>query len=287
MAIEFVDRVPTYPGRIKFTKEDGTVIYGVWERADNPTVEGTPLNAANLNALQEGSSLEADVQYYVSASGSDSTGTGTQAEPYATVNKALTKIPKNLGGFTATVMVLPGTYTGDIAINGYYAGSLVIGNTASAQNQVIKGAVIITNCTACVKVQYLSFQSNSSGAGEKASVVYVENSQSIYLLTCKINGGSMRRWGVTLIGCRAHIETCDFDALVDGGIRCGSALLRYPTFCTLGINNATASVPVFCSAQNGGVVFIAIDWDTAAPTQYRTSNSGWIFGPTQTTVPQT
>lgn len=38
------DRVPTYPGRVKMTKEDGSVEYVTMERADEPTQVGTPLN---------------------------------------------------------------------------------------------------------------------------------------------------------------------------------------------------------------------------------------------------
>lgn len=42
------DRQPTKPNRIKITFDDGTIKYGYMERADEPTVEGTPLNKANL-----------------------------------------------------------------------------------------------------------------------------------------------------------------------------------------------------------------------------------------------
>lgn len=42
------DRQPTKPNRIKITFDDGTVKYGYMERADEPTVAGTPLNKANL-----------------------------------------------------------------------------------------------------------------------------------------------------------------------------------------------------------------------------------------------
>lgn len=46
------DRVPTYANRYKITRSDGTTEYVTLERADEPSVEGTPLNAANLNALE-------------------------------------------------------------------------------------------------------------------------------------------------------------------------------------------------------------------------------------------
>lgn len=42
------DRIPTRPGRVKLTKDDGSVFYAVMERADEPTQEGTPLNKATL-----------------------------------------------------------------------------------------------------------------------------------------------------------------------------------------------------------------------------------------------
>lgn len=42
------DRIPTQPGRVKITHADGTSEYVTWERADDPTQEGTPINKATL-----------------------------------------------------------------------------------------------------------------------------------------------------------------------------------------------------------------------------------------------
>ena len=50
--INFVDRIPTQMGRRKITHADGTTEYVTVEMADNPTVEGTPLNRAAFMALQ-------------------------------------------------------------------------------------------------------------------------------------------------------------------------------------------------------------------------------------------
>lgn len=49
MGFNFVDRVSTYPNRYKVTKEDGTIEYLTLERADEPTVVGTLLNAETFN----------------------------------------------------------------------------------------------------------------------------------------------------------------------------------------------------------------------------------------------
>ena len=51
MALVFTDRVPQQPGRVKITPEQGTTYYATVERADNPIVIGTPLNAKNLNDM--------------------------------------------------------------------------------------------------------------------------------------------------------------------------------------------------------------------------------------------
>ena len=42
------NRIPTKPGRIKLTDDSGNSQYYTMERADEPTVEGTPLNEATL-----------------------------------------------------------------------------------------------------------------------------------------------------------------------------------------------------------------------------------------------
>lgn len=42
------DRQSENPGRVKITLDDGTILNGVLERNDSPTVVGTPLNKATL-----------------------------------------------------------------------------------------------------------------------------------------------------------------------------------------------------------------------------------------------
>ena len=51
MALEFKDRVPQKPGRVKITPENGTAYFATMERADEPIQIGTPLNAGNFNEM--------------------------------------------------------------------------------------------------------------------------------------------------------------------------------------------------------------------------------------------
>lgn len=124
MAVNWVDRVPTRANRVLVTPENGgTPYYATITRADEPSVVGTPVNAANLNAMQNAAGLSASKYVYVSTTGSDTTGTGSQAAPYASITKALSTIPKNLNGFTATVNIAAGTYEENVSVahfgNGY------------------------------------------------------------------------------------------------------------------------------------------------------------------------
>lgn len=48
--MEFKDRVSAYPNRYAMTDENGNTSYVVLERADEPVVTGTPLNAETFNA---------------------------------------------------------------------------------------------------------------------------------------------------------------------------------------------------------------------------------------------
>lgn len=49
----FKNRVPTNPNRKKITKLDGSIEYATIEFADDATEEGTPLNKATLNKMQD------------------------------------------------------------------------------------------------------------------------------------------------------------------------------------------------------------------------------------------
>lgn len=49
--VVFKDRIPTHAGKIKLTPVDGAPDEFIMERADDPTVEGTPLNKATFDSV--------------------------------------------------------------------------------------------------------------------------------------------------------------------------------------------------------------------------------------------
>lgn len=76
----FIDRKPTRPNRYKITPENGEApYYVILERADEPTVEGTALNAIVLNALMP-KPMSAKVGQYLRVSAVDANGNVTAVE---------------------------------------------------------------------------------------------------------------------------------------------------------------------------------------------------------------
>ena len=124
--INVVDRVSTYPGRVKLTKANGTVEYVTWERADEPTVPGTPINKALFDSIAADIGLTAPVNLYVSLAGSDTLGNGTSANPYRTINKALSVLPKNLNGMRTVINIAAGTYNEIVYADRFFGAAITI-----------------------------------------------------------------------------------------------------------------------------------------------------------------
>ena len=119
MPFTFVDRVPSKPGRVKITPENGgTPYYAIMERADEPTVAGSPLSAANLNAAQENmifqdtTSAHTFKRVYVATNGKDTNTGNTTSVPMASVRAAIRKYAKFHKYMD--IYLLDGTYTEDI-----------------------------------------------------------------------------------------------------------------------------------------------------------------------------
>jgi len=128
--IQVVDRVPTYPNRVKITKSNGTSEYVTWERADEPTVEGTPINKALFDSIAADQGLASAKTVYVSSSGSNTLGDGSSTSPYATIAKALSTLPKNLNGFDVTLQIATGTYNEDVVVSGFFGGNIILNGTS-------------------------------------------------------------------------------------------------------------------------------------------------------------
>jgi hypothetical protein len=130
------------------------------------------------NAVGGGSRtiLTGNKTYYVATTGNDA-NPGTSGSPWLTIQHAINVIANtiDLAGFTATINVGNGTYTGGVLINSPFTGGgsvLLNGNTGSPSSCIISttsaDAIAVTNAT--LHVQGFTVQTTTAGNGIKAGV---------------------------------------------------------------------------------------------------------------------
>lgn len=78
-----------------------------------------------INEVAKGVS-RGDIEVHVSKSGNDITGDGSEGNPYATITKALSTIPKNLSGSKCTVSISAGTYAETVLLEGFVGGTITL-----------------------------------------------------------------------------------------------------------------------------------------------------------------
>lgn len=136
---EVIDRVPTRPNRIKLTSEsDGSINYYAWERADEPTVDGTPINkelfdsiGTDITSLQQTTSTNtSDIQTIKSHDDEQDTNIARNASNIAINTNDIAKL-KQLKPVT-----LGTSWTQDTT-NGYFTQTVALSGITSKDNPPI------------------------------------------------------------------------------------------------------------------------------------------------------
>ncbi len=188
--IPVVDRIPTYPGRVKLTPVSGQTNTYDLERADLPIEEGTPINKALFDSKAYG--LSESVTVYVSKSGSDTDGDGSSAAPFLTVQKAVDSLPKVLNGFHAQVDIASGTYNERVLIDGFIGGRFTLG--VSGRSVILRGITIMNSNIVRLAISNLSYASGYTG-----TKLYISNGSNVYIMNnLSIDAGSQLDYGIAL-----------------------------------------------------------------------------------------
>ena len=269
-----VDRIPTYPGRVKLTPVSGQTNTSDLVRADQPIEEGTPINKVRFD--QKAYTLTGDVTLYVATTGSDVTGDGTSAAPYATIQKAVDSLPKWLDGYTATIDIANGTYEEALRVSGFQGGILAIGY---AFRSVTVRSVTV-NASSTVRLEL----SIARTAGTGGTPLSVRNGSSVMIgdnmvidggglgSGIEVETGSLLYTGEDLMDdLRTTINNCPYNAVyVTGGSRIQLSIVQ-------GSNNKTGF------RANGGTIIYSSSTLTAT-TLHVTTNGGRIYAGAQTSV---
>lgn len=216
-----------------------------------------------------------DNKIYVSPTGNDTTGNGTSEAPYASLAKALSVIPKNLGGQTITINIAPGTYAEagpDIA--GFFGGTLEIAGDSTTP-PVFNNRISCDNCSCRLSFKYITVYAESTWAGlsfSRCSNVEINNCKVI-AATDGQGYGIYSAFLSTVYAQNCEINNCLSAVMCAWGEMYISALT--------GTGNRYAA-----SASLGGQIGIGTSVPGYTIAQYQTATGGRIYRDAQINVPK-
>jgi hypothetical protein len=155
-----------------------------------------------------------DITYYVSPSGSDTTGDGSQSKPFATATKALNLLPPVIN-HTVTIWITSGTITEDITCSGFVGmgGINIIGDVSSLANastHIVNGLIHLKNVTCTLAIRGLKVKTGSQAYG-----FYVERCSNVYVNTNIFDGTGRNSTSINIglytLQSTVYAVDCEFD----------------------------------------------------------------------------
>ncbi len=113
--------------------------------------------------------MSAQGVYYVATDGSDSTGDGSEGNPWATITHALDSVPDG-----STVLVKPGTYSGRVRLRGTFSEGVTVRSEVSYQAQLRHTSTVVT-CFYGQGITLEGFDIAHSGPGAGALVIQIQD----------------------------------------------------------------------------------------------------------------
>ncbi len=122
-----------------------------------------------LLALAASSAFAQGGTYWVATNGSDVTGDGSSATPWATITKAMDTVPDQ-----ALVLVRPGTYNGRANLRQTFAQGITVRSETPYQARLRHTQTVVT-CYECQGVALEGFDIAHTGAGAGALVIQIQD----------------------------------------------------------------------------------------------------------------
>ena len=215
---------------------------------------------------------KADIDFYVTPDGNDSTGDGTEAKPFRQIQKAIDSLPKNLGGKTIRIHIASGEYV-SVNVEGFYGGNQSGGanlriNSDGTDGVIINGYVRVRGCD--VQVSFGKATLRGSAVGYDV-IAYGCKYVSFVGLICS---DTSSKKGIV-------VDTCSY-VMVNGCTLSNKeiALEAYGsmvmTHSLKGTNNAYGIKSGNSDAGLASLVYVAYRAITAT-TLYTKANGGLIF----------
>lgn len=206
-------------------------------------VLGIKTAAEARTALGAAAALQANATVYVSPSGSDSTGDGSETNPYATVSAALASAPKILNGRILIIRVSAGTYPG-FNLHSFGNGKVLL----YLDGVSFSGAVDFYENTAPIEI-FGNFSISADQASAAAFTITTTLCHCHGNLTCTNTSQVSPRSLRVIYGASFIMETGNLELLASGSAAIGLVC----SFSEVFLNTVSGNVAIGFYA-NGGVV---------------------------------
>ena len=225
----------------------------------------------NIGAEQIG--LNAFKTIYVSPSGNDNTGDGSQSKPFRQVQRAIDSLPKNLGASEIKISVAAGEYAGfkiagffGTGYQNHYAISII---GEDRESTIVTGGIEVSSCMCFVLISKCTVRGPSSGSNIAALNVHGIQVFDVALI------GTTAVFGVWFSSCAwASIYYSEISDKSKAGIFADGTTL----YCGIvsGTNNAVAINSGSSSSGFGGIV-VGYNCTIDGTTKYKKDYGGIIF----------
>ena len=254
----------TYPEIIQEDLENGGNVYQMPFAKFTKSIDGIANFVSEMKRIE---STDKEKTIYVTTSGSDFSGDGTESKPFKTIQKAIDSLSKNLGNQEIIINVAAGTYAEDVMISGFYGGMLRldVGTITINELRIFDSCVVISGTSLTI------------AASGKTYGIYCHRGANLILqVNLTINGsenGIYIVYGSRLSARNAvTINSCTY------AVVCNFASMAFIVSLTGSRNNNGVQA-------SGGVLTLGSITSTMASTLYLTSNGGRIFTGSQASVP--
>lgn len=254
----------TYPDIVQEDLEKGGNVYQMPFAKFTKTIDGIGSFVSEMKRIGV---ADKSKTIYVTTSGSDFSGDGTETKPFKTIQNAINSIPKDLGNQEITINVGSGTYSEEVMISGFYGGML----------RLAVGSITISSLTIYDSFVVVSGDSLTIAASGKTYGIHCHRGANVILqINTTITGstnGIYNVYGSRLSARNAvTINSCTY------AVVCNFAALAY-IFSLSGSKNNNGI------QASGGIATIGSVVASMASTLYLTSNGGRIYTGSQASVP--
>lgn len=210
---------------------------------------------------------ETNKAIYVSKSGNDASGDGTETSPFATIQFAIDSISKDLNNKEITIVVTSGTYAENVKISGFYGGML----------RINFNGVTITSLTIADSIVTIAGTNLTVGNSTSLTTVYINNGANVI---CQVP--------LTVIGGLSGLH-------VNNGSRFIATQNVTINTAMYALLSEHASIAYIYSLKGSGSetgvladsAFVILNSIAAGvgSTQYSTESGGRIYSNTQASIP--